>query len=144
MASAEFGCAVAGARLIVILGHAGSAVLDAAVATASGSGVSTDYGDHFAHIVNDVSKSIDSRTLQSFDSLTAAERAEVIDEIAYRHVLRNVHELPQLSQTLRRLLDNGSIAIIGAMVDPTTGIIRFLRESAIGQLSPTIENPSLH
>lgn len=143
LASAEFGCTVAGARLIVILGHAGSAVLDAAVATASGCCVSTDYGDHFAHIVDDVSKSIDRRTLQSFDSLTAAERAAVIDEVAYRHVLRNVRELPQLSQTLRRLIDNGSIAIIGAMVDPTTGTIHFLSESAIGQLSPGIENPQL-
>ena len=136
LASVEYGCAVAGARLIVILGHVGSAVLEAAVAAACGCATSTNLGEHFDHIVSDVRKSIDDDLLQSFNQLSPAQRAAYIDKVAYEHVLRNVRELPQHSQTIRQLLDNGSIAIIGAMVDPATGAIQFLPESAIGNLSP--------
>ncbi len=134
LASVEYGCAVAGARLVVILGHIGSAVVEAAVATASGCGQATDYGEHFDHIVDDISQSMDRELQQRFAGLDDRERRECLERVAYQHVLRSVRALPELSRTIRGLVDAGSIAIIGAMVNPANGSVQFLMESAIGQL----------
>ncbi len=132
LASVEYGCAVAGARLVVIMGHLGSAVVEAAITQACDGSNPSQYGEHFGHIVEDICKSMDATMRSRFKIMNNDERRACVDQVAYQHVLRNVRSLPECSQTIRQLLDNGSIAILGAMIDPGTGAVQFLSESAIG------------
>lgn len=134
LASVEYACAVAGARLVVVLGHRGSAVLQAAVAAVCESADVAYCGEHFPHIVDDLSKSIDNQVRQRFARADELERNAMIDEVACKHVLRNVRELTERSQTLNRLSENGTIAIVGGMIDPSTGTIEFLSTSAVGNV----------
>lgn len=135
LASVEYACAVAGARLVVVLGHRGSAVLQAAVAAVCGSADVAYCGEHFPHIVDDLSKSIDNQVRQRFARADELERNAMIDEVACKHVLRNVRELTERSQTLNRLSENGTIAIVGGMIDPSTGTIEFLSTSVAGNVT---------
>lgn len=134
LASVEYGCAVAGARLVVVLGHVGSAVLETAISAVCGCTDASYCGEHFEHIIEDLSQSIDSEFKQCFIGMTGPEREACINEVAYKHVLRNVRELPQRSQTIRSLVESGAIAIIGAMYDPSSGTIDFLTDAAIGNV----------
>ncbi len=113
LASVEYACAVAGARLVVVLGHVGSAVLETAISAVCGVCDSSYCGEHFNHIIDDLSQSIDSDFKRCFVGMTGPERQACINDVAYKHVLRNVRELPQRSQTIRQLVEKGSIAIIG-------------------------------
>ncbi len=134
LASVEYACLAAGAKLVVILGHLGSSVLESAVETVCGLRTAEGYGQHFSHIVEDISQSIDQNQCRTYDRMSDAQRRDYLNEVARRHVLRNVQELPQRSHTIKRLIDSGSVAIIGALVNPANGAIEFMLESAVGDL----------
>ncbi len=74
LASVEFGCAAAGARLVVVLGHLGSRVIYEAVAAACLAHDTHQFGEHFDHIVDEITHSIDADMLRQFSTLSANER----------------------------------------------------------------------
>ena len=132
LASAEYGCAVAGAKLVLVMGHTRCGAVTAAVnligetrtpAVATGC-------QHFDHIVRDIQQSADPVTCRGVEQLPAAEKQSFVDAVACRNVLRGVEWMREQSQTLGGLVREGRIAIVGAMYDVVTGEIEFLVEGA--------------
>jgi len=130
LASAEYGCAVAGAKLILVMGHTRCGAVTAAVnligetrtpAEATGC-------QHLDHIVHDIQQSADPVTIRGAEQLPAAEKQSFVDAVARRNVSRVVERMRQESQTLDGLVRKGRIAIVGAMYDVVTGEIEFLTE----------------
>ena len=82
----------------------------------------------FDHIVRDIQQSADPVTCRGAEQLPAAEKQSFVDAVARRNVSRVVERMRAQSQTLDGLVQNGRIAIVGAMYDIVTGEIEFLTE----------------
>jgi carbonic anhydrase len=139
LASIEFGCTVAGAKLVVALGHTGSTVLRAAVAAACQAPDATPeaFGEHFPHIVEQLRGAIAPDIIATFASLSDREQQQQVDLVARSHALRSVEQIVQQSATVRSLLERGQIGLVAAMYDTHRGQIDFLPESMLGLNLPT-------
>jgi carbonic anhydrase len=132
LGSMEYGCAVAGAKLILVVGHTRCGAVTTAVAFNPSSGpVAEATGcEHIESIVHEIQQSIDTARRNEIERLAPAEKESIIDDVAHAHVLRTVRVVRKDSQTLSRLLQEGRIAIVGAMYDVATGRMKFLPDDA--------------
>lgn len=126
--SMEFATAVAGAKLVVVLGHTRCGAVKAAVElTASGQGTPDDL-KHLTPVLEQVRTAALPMIDGDFHARTADEKAALVDEVARRNVLKSVKDITEMSDTLRRLADDGTIAVVGAMYDVSTGAVEFLTD----------------
>lgn len=128
LASVEYGCAVAGAKLILVLGHTSCGAVKAAVDLMN---ETRDIAEvtgcqHLSHIVTQIQQSTDPLATHAVEQMSVSEKQSFIDAVAYRNVARVVQSMRQQSETLDRLAQEGRVAIRGAMYDITTGDIEFL------------------
>jgi carbonic anhydrase/SulP family sulfate permease len=128
LGSVEYGCAVAGAKLILVMGHTGCGAVTTAVDLICSAGTVAEATgcQHLEHIVHDIQQSIDPVTCRGVNQLPAAGKELFIDAVASRNVSRTVGMMLTQSQTLNQLVRDGRIAIIGAMYDVVTRDINFL------------------
>jgi len=131
LASVEYGCAVAGAKLILVLGHTRCGAVTAAVDLMHETRTVAEVTgcQHLSHIVSEIQQSTDPLASRNIDQLSTSEKESFIDAVAYRNVARVVQLMRRQSETLNRLAQDGRIAIRGAMYDITTGDIEFLPNS---------------
>ena len=141
LGSVEYGCAVAGARLVLVMGHtrcgAVTAALDLAAAAGPTAGApaarATDCR-HLDAVVGEIGRSICPADRDGVARLAADEKAALVDAVARRNVSRAVETALRESETLDRLVGEGRIAIVGAMYDVATGGIEFLGDSPAVQV----------
>jgi carbonic anhydrase len=134
LGSVEYGCRVAGARLILVMGHTRCGAVTAAVDLAGSSAtvVGATGCQHLEHIVHDIQELTDPLACQEVQQLPAREKEMFVNAVARRHVARVVEQLLERSQTLGDLVRDGRLAIVGAMYDVATGDIEFLPSPAVG------------
>jgi len=134
LASAEYGCAVAGAKLMLVIGHTRCGAVSAAVkflgsrlTAAEATGC-----QHLDAIVNEIQRSADGMTPQAASEPSSTEALAIVDAVARENVLRVVKEIRQQSRTLDGLVQDRRIAIVGARYDVVTGGIEFVVEDGLG------------
>jgi carbonic anhydrase len=137
----EYGCAIARAKLIVVMGHTGSAMVTAAVDHVCQWEERDLIADcpSIARIIDAISKSIDPADCAALRGASSEVKARYVDQVARRNVLNSLRMLMDESSLLRRLVDEGRVAAVGAMYDVTTGECEFLVDDAIGL--PDIAEP---
>lgn len=125
LGSIEYACAVAGAKLVLVMGHTRCGAVNAAVSLASSHGnVKEVTGcDHLEPIVQDIQKSLDSELMHRFDHTSGEEQSRCVDEVARRNVALSVTRILELSQAISGLVQTNRIAVVGAMYDIVTGKI---------------------
>ena len=128
LGSAEYACAVAGAKLILVLGHTRCGAVTATIEMACSSKTpkETTGCDHVGFIVDDIRPSIGEGSCANFPALPAGEKRAFVDAVARRNVLRTVETILKDSGTLRALVYEGKIAVVGALYDVATGDIEYL------------------
>lgn len=132
LGSAEYGCAVVGAKLILVMGHTNCGAVTAAVDLVNATkpiAVATGCA-HVEDIVHTIWESFDSEIAKGLDRLPAAEKQKLVNDIARRNVAYVVGALTEESETLAKLVREGRIVIVGAMYDVSTGDIEFLPENS--------------
>jgi carbonic anhydrase/SulP family sulfate permease len=130
LGSMEYGCAVAGARLILVMGHTLCGAVTASVDLAC-STVNAEQAtgcQHLESIVRDIRQSIDVDQCRRIQHATAHERETFVNAIAQRNVIRTVRTILDESRTIRELVQSGRIAVVGAMYDIASGNIDFFQE----------------
>ena len=126
--SMEYATAVAGAKLVVVLGHTRCGAVRAAVElTASGQGTPDDL-KHLTPVLDQVRKSALPLIGSDFATRSETEQHACVDDVARQNVLNTVQDVTEMSDTLRRLVDDGTIAVVGAMYDVSTGKVEFLSD----------------
>jgi len=132
LASVEYGCAVAGAKLVLVVGHTRCGAVTAAVNLISSTrtAAETTGCQHLDHIVTDIQQAIDLATCQGTETRTATEQESFVDAVSRRNVLRVVERMREQSRTLDGLVRERRIMIAGAMYDVGTGTIEFLTEES--------------
>ena len=128
LGSMEFACAVAGARLVLVMGHTSCGAVKAAVELfESGNTASKATGcEHLDALVNEIQKSIQPGTKPHGDWVTPETKMVFVDDVAARNVATTIAYVRSASRTLRELESAGKIAILGSMYDIKTGRVTFL------------------
>lgn len=138
LASIEYGCAVAGAKLVLVVGHTRCGAVTAAInlICSEQSAAEATGCQHLDHVVSEIQHSVEPSVCRVADQLAPERKEEFINEVARRNVARAVEQIRLQSETLDRLVREGKIAIVGAMYDVTTGTIEFLPESESHHVRP--------
>ena len=116
LGSIEYGCKVAGSKLVLVLGHTSCGAVKGAVQK-------VELG-HITELVNKVNPAIDSMTIPKPDSENQLE--PYVNKVAEINVYNSVKNILDWSSVLKELEDDGTIKIIGALYDVKTGIVNFL------------------
>jgi carbonic anhydrase len=134
LGSLEYATAVVGSKLIVVLGHTKCGAVHAAVklADAGQTGAEATGCQHLDSILEEIHPSIDMPKLKTFDPNDSAARDQFAEDVARRNVVHSVKGIVQTSQTISNLVQQGRLAVVGAVYDVNSGRVEFLTNEAIG------------
>jgi carbonic anhydrase/SulP family sulfate permease len=124
-----------GTKLIVVIGHTRSRFVELSLARAANrrtEGSAEEHSSHFNSILDEIDPSIEATDIDCFRRCGYRESMELVDKVARAHVVRSVRELLVRSPILQRHVDDGSLALIGAMYDVDNGKVEFLSETLVG------------
>jgi carbonic anhydrase len=127
LGSLEYGVAVAGARLILVMGHTQCGAVSATVRYVNSPDVIQATGcEHLPQLVQEIEKSCDPGACANFHLLPADAQRQFVDDVAAANVRHTVASLIASSRTIRNLVETGEIAVVGAMYDVATGQLQIL------------------
>jgi carbonic anhydrase len=115
LGSMEFGCKVAGSKIIIVLGHTKCGAI-------KGACDHVEMGN-LTSLLSKIRPAVD-------DELTIAENrnssnSEFVEKVAVINVQRTVNSILQRSPILKEMIENGEIGIVGGTHDITTGQVAF-------------------
>ena len=118
LGSLEFGCAAAGSKAIVVLGHTSCGAV-------KGACDSVELGN-LTSLLSKINASVKETVEPSDPAMRNSSNLPFVNEVAKNNVLRSVENIRVKSNVLRRLEEEGKITIVGAMYDVSTGKVNFL------------------
>ncbi|MFM7127784.1 MAG: carbonic anhydrase, partial [bacterium] len=133
LGSLEYGTAVAGAKLLVVLGHTRCGAVTAAVNFAGSiDTIEQQTGCQHLHAVID-------RIQQSFETIpgtisaiSGAAEPAFVDVVAAHNVVYTSRQIMDRSETIKRLVDEHRIAVVAAIYDVVSGRVRIIPEATFG------------
>ncbi|GGG45647.1 carbonic anhydrase [Epilithonimonas arachidiradicis] len=121
LGSMEFGCNVAGSKLVVVLGHSKCGALKGGLDAAAIEGMGMDNLNHlighFDPIIKNIIKEGEERSSKNED---------LLERLNHHNVKHAIEDIRKQSSTLKRLEDEGKIKIVGANYDVETGVVTWL------------------
>lgn len=134
LGSLEFATAVVGSKLIVVLGHTKCGAVHAAVklADAGQTGAEATGCQHLDSILEEIHPSIDLNKLRLIAKSDEGARKQFAEDVSRLNVVQSVRNIVDTSQTIRKLVDEGRLAVVGAVYDVSSGKVEFLVNEAIG------------
>jgi len=118
LGSLEFGCAAAGSKAIVVLGHTSCGAV-------KGACDSVELGN-LTSLLSKINASVKETVEPNDPTMRNSSNLLFVNEVAKNNVLRSVENIRVKSNVLRRLEEEGKITIVGAMYDVGTGKVSFL------------------
>ncbi len=142
LGSIEYGCAVAGSKLVLVMGHTRCGAVSAAVdlMLQGKTALETTGCENLDAVVLEIQKSINSAALKQYPDWTEDEKNAFLDDVIRRNVLRTMDNIRQESPTLNRLDEEGQIKIVGGIYDVTTGEMRFLDRRGVVRAGSVAES----
>ncbi|MFV1448967.1 carbonic anhydrase family protein [Maribacter sp. HS] len=117
LGSMEFGCKLAGTKLIVVLGHTSCGAIKGACDHAR-------LGNLTA-LINKIEPAVDAVTEPADESLRNSKNLEFVDKVAAKNVELTIENIRKQSPVLAEMEENGEIKIVGAMYDIASGAVEF-------------------
>jgi carbonic anhydrase len=116
LGSMEFAAAVAGSKVIVVLGHSECGAVKGAC-----DGV--ELGNLTATLSH-IQSSVDA--VEGFEGERNSANSEFVSAVAHENVRQTVANITDRSEVLAGLVDEGKLMVVGAMYDVGTGAVTFL------------------
>lgn len=116
LGSLEFSCKLAGAKVIVVLGHTSCGAVKGAC----------DHAElgNLTQMLQKIKPAVDAiETAPGVDRSSA--NIDFVNEVAWENVRLSVDAIKSQSPVLREMLENSEIDIVGAMYDVKTGKVTF-------------------
>ena len=117
LGSIEFACSLAGAKIVVVLGHTSCGAVKGACDNVK-----------LGHLTSLIAKLrpavLDEKTITENRT---SENLMFVDRVAHINVQHVVNEIKTRSNILNEMIQKNEVAIIGAMHDVDSGIINFLK-----------------
>ena len=117
LGSLEFGCAAAGSKAIVVLGHTSCGAVKGAC-----DGVELG---NLTSLLSKINASVKETIEPNDPTMRNSSNLQFVNEVAKNNVLRSVENIRVKSNVLRRLEEADKITIAGAMYDVSTGEVSF-------------------
>jgi len=121
LGSMEFACKVAGAKIIVVLGHTKCGAV-------KGACDHVEMGN-LTSLLTKIQPSVEKENTVSVNR--TSKNSEFVEKVAVLNVKRTVDLIVEQSPILREMIENGTIGIIGGMHDISTGMVKFYNEAMI-------------
>ena len=121
LGSMEFGCKVAGAKIIVVLGHTKCGAV-------KGACDHVEMGNLTA-LLTKIRPAVDDEN--SVKENRNSGNAEFVEKVATINVKRTVQALMQRSTILKEMIEAGQVGIVGGTHDITTGEVIFYQDTLI-------------
>jgi carbonic anhydrase len=118
LGSLEFACRIAGAKLIVVLGHSRCGAIKGAC-----DGVELG---HLTAMLAKIRPAIDAVTDPVDPEARTSANGEFVEAVAHENVCRVVEAISERSGVLEEMRKSGAIGIVGGMYDVTSGSVEFL------------------
>ncbi len=121
LGSLEFATAVAGARVIIVLGHTECGAV-------KGACDNVELGNLTATLAN-ISPAV--YAVQGIEGARTSSNRAFVDAVAHENVDQTVRNIVERSTIMRDLVSQGKLVVIGAMHDVATGRVVFDDASAV-------------
>lgn len=115
LGSMEFGCKVAGAKLILVLGHEHCGAIKSAIDDVK-----------LGNITAMLSKIRPAVEKVDYEGDRTSGNAEFVHHVCESNVLHTIEQIRTNSPILKEMEDNGQIKIVGGIYDMDSGIVSFL------------------
>lgn len=125
LGSLEFACAIAKAKLIVVMGHTKCGAVAAAIDCYKNNKLIEEETQcyNLGTIINDIQRVIKK---ESFNGLSMQNHEELMDEVIKQNVIQTMEDIVNKSPILNQLIDEEKIDIVGCIYDVNTGKASFL------------------
>ncbi|CAN5433005.1 carbonic anhydrase family protein [soil metagenome] len=119
LGSMEYGCKVAGAKIIVVLGHTRcGAVIGACDHTEMG---------NLTALLTKIRPAVDDEKSITVDRNSG--NLDFVEKVTIIHVRRTVKAIMERSPILKEMIEEGSIGIVGGLHDITSGDVKFFEDT---------------
>ena len=117
LGSMEFGCKLAGTKLIVVLGHTSCGAIKGAC----------DHAEmgNLTKLIEKITPAVNAVLEPADESLRTSKNLDFVDEVSKKNVLLTIKRIHKESPILNEMEANGEIKIVGAMYDINTGMVEF-------------------
>lgn len=134
----EYACLIGRTKLILIMGHTGSNVVTYSIEHFCSPQDAEELTgcSNLESILLEIQKSMTPSACSTIKNASAEGKAALVEEVARRHVARSVQQIIEQSETIRRLVKENRVAVVGAMYDVASGKVEFLLEDAVGLSGP--------
>ncbi|MGI8892821.1 MAG: carbonic anhydrase family protein [Bacteroidia bacterium] len=112
----EFACNLAGAKLIMVMGHTKCGAIKGAAAN-------VEFGN-LTHLLNKIEPAIASANT-TYSGTPDADNYKYVDHVAEENVKYVIDQIRARSPELEKLEREGKIKIVGSLYEIETGVVRF-------------------
>jgi MFS superfamily sulfate permease-like transporter len=125
LASLEYACAVAGAKVIVVLGHTDNKAVRMAIESLLQPGLAGTNGDcvNLLPVLREIQESVEPAWWADWTSISPEEQRERVDQASRAHVRQTLRRILEKSPVLERLASAGKIKLVGGMYDVRSGAV---------------------
>lgn len=116
LGSMEFACKVAGAKLIIVMGHQHCGAIKGAIDNVQLGNLTS--------MLNNIKPSVEMST--NFEGLKSSSNEEYVRYVAQNNIRNAIIKIRSQSEILRSMEDNGQIKIVGVFYTLRTGNLQFL------------------
>ena len=117
LGSMEFACKVAGAKLVVVLGHSHCGAV-------KGACDNVELG-LLTRMLENIQPAVDAVAAPAAAADRTSANPDFVADVARENVLRSVAGVTSRSEVLREMAESGSIQIVGGMHDLASGGVEF-------------------
>jgi len=121
LGSMEFGCNVAGSKLVVVLGHTKCGALKGGLDAAAIEGMGMENLNHLIGHFDPIIKNIITDGEER-----SSKNEDLLERLNQHNVKQSIEDIRANSTTLKNLEDEGKIKIVGANYDVETGVVTWL------------------
>ncbi|MBA2728765.1 MAG: bifunctional SulP family inorganic anion transporter/carbonic anhydrase [Parachlamydiaceae bacterium] len=128
LGSIEYACAIAGAKMVLVLGHTSCGAVKASVEFISKQTNAEDATGcgNLGSVVTEIQKSIEKHECHDFEEWNDKRKDEFCNVLAHKNVLRTMQDIRQNSAALDALVQHEKITIVGAIYNVSTAEVTFL------------------
>ncbi len=121
LGSMEFGCNVAGSKLVVVLGHSKCGALKGGL---DSSAIRETGMENLIHLVDHFNPIIDEILIEGEER--SSKNSDLLERLNLQNVKQTIEDIRSQSTTLNQMEKDGKIKIVGANYNVETGVVSWL------------------
>lgn len=127
--SIEYSSVIAGAKLVVVMGHTSCGAVKAAVDFMLKDKTASELTpcENLDSLIGEIQKSITVDVFKDFNLWEPLEKENYINDLAYKNVLHSIEQIRSKSPILKELVEQKKISIVGAMYNISSGEVVFFQ-----------------